>query len=364
MNDWQEWILKCAAWLVAATWQSALLVVILIPVSWLAARWSRTACHGIWLLAIAKVFLPTTLSAKWAVGHWGVGFVHGAVLSLFADPIRGMHGDTATGSAIGVMATPLRSVAYFLPPLFWVVTASILLTIWLGGMIVYVHRTVTQQARLTRQLRRSQRVTSGPLFRELEMLAGELGLSKVPRLFLSASAASPFLCSLHSPAIVLPSGLPGDLDREQLRLVLLHELVHLRRGDLVVCWLQVAAQTIMWFNPMVRFANRRLEEVREWCVDAEVLALTQVRPAVYGETILSVVESLSMDAPLLALAGRDSDAETLRRRLMQLAVFRPESTMKRLGAFAAVMLLALEVIPMTPPSWQAATTGQNRSSQT
>ena len=47
---------------------------------------------------------------------------------------------------------------------------------------------------------------------------------------------------------------------EELRYVILHELLHLRRMDVAVSWALSAVQTLHWFNPLVWFAASRIKE--------------------------------------------------------------------------------------------------------
>ena len=72
------------------------------------------------------------------------------------------------------------------------------------------------------------------------------------------------------PAVVIPSdalGWTGD----RIRVVLVHELAHIKRGDWLI---QIVAETIRaacWFNPIIWIACRRLRLESERAADDAVL---------------------------------------------------------------------------------------------
>ena len=110
---------------------------------------------------------------------------------------------------------------------------------------------------------------------------------------------SPFLFGVLRPRIVLPESLPGALEPAELEGVLLHGLVHWRRTDVLVGWVQLWAQALSWFHTLVWFANSRLGQERELSCDEAVLALEHSKPSDYGESLLKV---------LLAFRGRSADS--------------------------------------------------------
>jgi beta-lactamase regulating signal transducer with metallopeptidase domain len=57
-----------------------------------------------------------------------------------------------------------------------------------------------------------------------------------PRLLISAAVSSPALSGFLRPILLLPPEFPGELTSREARLVLVHELIHLRRWDLPLNW--------------------------------------------------------------------------------------------------------------------------------
>jgi membrane carboxypeptidase/penicillin-binding protein len=91
---------------------------------------------------------------------------------------------------------------------------------------------------------------------------------------------------------------------ERCRLVLVHELAHVRRRDVLVQAIADVACAIHWCNPLVWICARRLRVEREIAADDAVLA-AGVRPSRYAEELVAVASS-AMPSAALAMAERSS----------------------------------------------------------
>ncbi|MDR2670957.1 MAG: M56 family metallopeptidase, partial [Oscillospiraceae bacterium] len=102
----------------------------------------------------------------------------------------------------------------------------------------------------------------------------------------NAKAATPMLIGLFRPVVVLPDRAYTD---EHLRAVLLHELTHWRRKDILVKWLSVFACAVHWFNPIVWLTRREIDRACELsCDEAVVRDLDPNGRQHYGETLLYI----------------------------------------------------------------------------
>jgi hypothetical protein len=111
----------------------------------------------------------------------------------------------------------------------------------------------------------------------------------------------PFACGFFKATIVLPAECDSwSLDRR--RAVLLHELAHVRRHDLIGHTLGRLACAIYWFHPLVWTAAKHLRSESERACDDLALACG-ARAADYAEHLLDIVTSVRRDAtPSVALA--------------------------------------------------------------
>ncbi len=173
-------------------------------------------------------------------------------------------------------------------------------------------------------------------------VADRLGLEEPPRLLRSEDATMPFACGLIRPTIVLPAA-SDRWTPDRRRAVLLHELAHVRRRDLVGHLLARVVCAVYWFHPLVWAAARRLRAESERACDDVALACG-ARAADYAEHLLDIVTSVRRDAtPVVALAmARRTEFEG--RMLDILDAERPRTALSRRQAASLAGVLAVCVV--------------------
>jgi beta-lactamase regulating signal transducer with metallopeptidase domain len=140
--------------------------------------------------------------------------------------------------------------------------------------------------------------------------ARELGLRRSPRLAVSDEVESPQVIGLWRPTILLP--LEDRLGDDDLDMALMHELAHVRRGDLVLGWIPAVARTLFFFHPLVHFAVREYALCREAACDALVVSRGRQAPKTYGRLLLRLGVA---PHPHHALPGASPTFQNLKRRL-------------------------------------------------
>lgn len=152
-----------------------------------------------------------------------------------------------------------------------------------------------------RIVRRAQPLDAPAWQTPLYEIADRLGLDATPRLLRSDDVKMPFAAGLASPTIVLPAE-SDDWSADRRSAVLIHELGHVRRRDLVGHTLGRIACALYWFHPLVWTAARRLRAESEQACDD--LALTfGARPSDYAEHLLDIVTCVrDHNTPSVALA--------------------------------------------------------------
>jgi WD40 repeat protein/beta-lactamase regulating signal transducer with metallopeptidase domain len=189
---------------------------------------------------------------------------------------------------------------------------------------------------------------------------------------ISDRLGSPAICGLWRPTILLPRGFPAGLDREQVRMVFLHELIHWRRGDLVVNCIQTLLQIVYFYNPAVWLANLIIRRLREQAVDETVLVVvvqpsrllrgrdarttnllaeTRGQSERYASTLLDIAAApLRPLEATLRLTGVVESRSALAARIRHI-IARPIPRTAKLGfiGFATVALSGLVLLPMDRP---------------
>jgi hypothetical protein len=168
------------------------------------------------------------------------------------------------------------------------------------------------------------------------------------RLQLTERALSPAACGLFRPLILLPRLLVDQLPPLQLRAVLLHELFHLRRGDVWINCLQTFLQVFYWWHPLLWFANARIRRLREEAVDDAVVVALKQDAEHYAAALVGVARlALRRPSTHLALVGIVEPKKALRRRVERLLNGR---TPKRAGlsilSLAGIAAFTAAALPM------------------
>jgi len=152
--------------------------------------------------------------------------------------------------------------------------------------------------------------------------------------------------------VILPAMLLDQMESRQWKLVLAHELAHVKRKDHLVRWIEWLACVSFWWNPVAWWAQRNLRAMEEICCDALVLSSMQIKPQSYANSILTAVEYLSTPAirpP--AMASELNSGETLERRFRMIVSNRANRSKSRiLQTF--VMVVGLVVLPLGVASAQ------------
>ena len=136
---------------------------------------------------------------------------------------------------------------------------------------------------------------------ELEDCRRRLGLRRAVGLRLSPNATSPAVCGLLRPVILIPQTLAPRLHAHDLQAVLLHELAHVKRGDLWINLVQTLLQIAYFYNPLLWLANAMIRRTREQAVDETVLVAMGEAAPQYPETLVNIAKLAFTRRPTLSL---------------------------------------------------------------
>ena len=393
-------------WLVAIGLANALWAVLLASAAVICGRWLRrpALAHLLWIIVLAKLLTPPAIELP--LGDWlgrPNGWLSDAVAAF--DPLETQDAGSSpkstgeTKRAIASPASPANDVAEKLQPPSnaglgieavrsaksisaeaaaapdivqgaGLVSPARLLRLgailWLLGstaMAVWmVRRTWQFQVYLKSAGRADDRLQA-----QLDRLAERAGLSSAPTLVIVENVVSPMLWGLRLPGVkpsqggcgarlIFPGPLAGRLDAEACDALLLHELAHYARGDSWVRLLELTAQVIYWWHPLVWLARREIEAVEEECCDAWALERQTGSRRLYAEALLATVDFLYEPplAPLPPAACGLGEAPLLRRRLTQIMRGEAAKSASR-PAKALVIAAAAVVLPLRPTFFGSAT---------
>jgi beta-lactamase regulating signal transducer with metallopeptidase domain len=129
------------------------------------------------------------------------------------------------------------------------------------------------------------------------------GRGAPPRVVASEEIEAPIVVGSIAPAVVVPRA-SSAWTAERWRVVLLHELAHVRRRDGIANLVAQLACSLHWIDPLAWIAARRLREERELAADDAVLR-AGARASTYAEHLVAIAAAATHDAPASALAIAD-----------------------------------------------------------
>ncbi|MCA9093962.1 MAG: M48 family metalloprotease [Planctomycetaceae bacterium] len=170
--------------------------------------------------------------------------------------------------------------------------APLLFTLWLVGLTIGVARWLIHWIRLRYLLAQSVPPTTD-LQSESDRVASEFGLRYKPRLVVTQTSCSPFVCGGLRPTIVLPASIIPHLESGELRRILLHELAHLKRRDLWWNWLPELCVVLYWFHPLVYWLRQQAYSETELSCDRLAMQVGNVSPGDYADTLVRIVTHIA-----------------------------------------------------------------------
>ncbi len=143
----------------------------------------------------------------------------------------------------------------------------VLLGTWGTVVLVLASRTARRDARLRRILKDSRPAPEWAQ-RLLKMVAADVECRRGVGLRRSPEAVSPLLTGMRKPVIVLPDRMASPECTEDLRGVFVHELAHLKTGDILWSQFIQTLSIALWFHPLLWRVRRAHATACEQACDA------------------------------------------------------------------------------------------------
>ena len=219
----------------------------------------------------------------------------------------------------------------------WFQSVRLIAFVWCVGILVAIVPLLFGMFRIKLLERCSPSISDQEPWSTLDELCQKLCIRRRVALLETNRAIVPMTWGLRRPVVLLPAAW-RDWEPERCRLVLLHELAHVKRLDVVYQSMARVACSILWFHPLVWYALSRLRVERELACDDCVLMAGE-RPSQYAQQLLSIaLEYQSLALPTaVAIVQRSGLEKRVRAMLDQARSHLP------LGPKVAVGMLLFSV---------------------
>ena len=258
---------------------------------------------------------------------------------LFGDMAE-RSGQTSTQVRDSIIARPVTDPAQ--KATRYIPVTTILFYGYLAGAAAFLLCQGVSYVRFRRTVRRWRSgVTRGDYRALLQETARSLNVT-APEMFVCEAISTPAVTGLFRPTLLLPH---EGYDSNELRYILRHELCHLKRRDMLLKLVLLAANAMHWFNPVVYLMLRQADEDIELaCDSAATDGLDRAERAAYSRTLLAAVQSHVRALPATTCFG--GTVERLKRRITNVL-----GAQKKRGLGVVALVLALTLTAGCAVSW-------------
>lgn len=159
----------------------------------------------------------------------------------------------------------------------------------------------------------AERVCEISLLDRLAVITEQAGISRPVELCVNPRVSSPMLVGYFHPCIVLPD---LEIAETDFHYIIMHELTHYKRHDILYKWLVQVTVCLHWFNLLVYVMSREIDRACEFSCDEAVIAKMGYDHAKdYGKTLLNAMAVVRTVREPAATVTLSADKRLLKERL-------------------------------------------------
>ncbi|MFC1552925.1 M56 family metallopeptidase [Candidatus Latescibacterota bacterium] len=227
--------------------------------------------------------------------------------------------------------------------------------LWCAAVITLALLIAIRWLNILHSLNKYTSIKRNDLQQAVETLSQKLGLRR--RVLLCKWDKSVALIGVFRPRIFLPETMIDNWPIQEIEPILLHELAHVKRADVMLNWLQMILQVVYFFHPLVWFANRRIRNVREEACDDLALSALNGSRKHYATSLLRVLEESSRLSVLrFAAMGFSERRSTLGeriRRIMSQTDLTVQLTRKSVFSLASIATIVILLTSGVSSLWHS-----------
>ncbi|QEG37325.1 M56 family metallopeptidase [Bythopirellula goksoeyrii] len=147
--------------------------------------------------------------------------------------------------------------------------------LWFAGVILVMLRAIVSSWRFSQRIGLLSCVEDQPTIDCIQQVCASLNISRTPQMKYVPDLSAPAIFGVFRPTLCLPEETRNLLSSSELRMIALHELMHLRRRDGYLSWMLMLVRAFHWFNPIAWITIRHIEHYRELACDHAVRKFTE-----------------------------------------------------------------------------------------
>ncbi|GIP14772.1 hypothetical protein J40TS1_04140 [Paenibacillus montaniterrae] len=213
--------------------------------------------------------------------------------------------------------------------------------IWLAGMAAVLAIVAYVNLRFSFSIRKEHASTDQRLQLLLQTCKEKLEIKRPVALVCTNRVTIATLSGIISPKLLLPPALVDKLTDDELEHLFLHELSHIKRGDIALNGLMNVLLAVHWFNPLLWYAYHSMREDQELACDA--MALTRIpaeKTEAYGYTLIKLLEIAPRRAALSSTVNMTGSKKAIYKRIVMIKAFKRQTYKSTLLGLAVILVLS------------------------
>ena len=200
-----------------------------------------------------------------------------------------------SGSAKAFASRSLWKAADWLPQhsLFWIAV------MWIVGASLFSLRTMLGWVHVQKLRAACSKKLSQPVADVAKRALQRFPVPRTVEFAVSKQIAVPTAIGILRPIVLFPISALTELTPEQLELIIVHELAHIRRQDVLLNLMQTVIEALLFFHPCVWWVSAIVRAERENCCDD--VAVSYGNRAKYTKALLCLENC--RPAPELSMAA-------------------------------------------------------------
>ena len=322
---------------------SVLTLLLLAVKPFLKNRVSKAFSYYIWLLVLLRLIVPVSspfnfMGTLFHTGQTAAVYMPAEQADIVSDDTSEEAAGQSTAATDSQFTSPVQqsdsSMQHSFQPLKFLYDN--LVWLWLAGSAASLGWFLFAYLHFARSIKRS---ATAPHVEDVTLFDQLRGGRRV-HLICSSKVSAPMLMGIFHPMIVLPplAYVYNGMGKE-LQYMLLHELTHFRRKDVLYKWLVIAVTSLHWFNPLMWLIRREINRACELSCDESVIrTMTPCEMRSYGNMLLSMASNTKKPVSILATTLCEGKEE-MKRRLQSIMQYKKKSG----WVVALTLLIALAV---------------------
>ncbi|WP_253200806.1 M56 family metallopeptidase [Clostridium sp. CF012] len=323
------WVISIFKWVLYSTALASILSLIILLFKLIIKDKLGVRLHyAIWLIVVIRLLIPYGLQSSLSVFNL-IKFESGGIIQKTytvsyetSKSINSKKIDTDVTPSVSKAMSPNNTSNDNSIPMY----IKLISYMWLLGVIILGFYTIVMTVKLKNKFKNCNVCENEEVKLLLIQCKNKLNLKSNIKILNTNQIKTPCILGFISPKLLLPIGIENCVNQNELEFIILHELAHVKRMDIIVGCISEALQIIHWFNPIIWYSFYRMSNDKELACDALALSYINCNEYLnYGKTIIKLLESYKKTPQVYGMSYIINNKSQIKRRITMISLFKKNS---------------------------------------